>query len=90
MKNLARKSLLFDGQHIWIKKKGGLFDATMGAFDGAEVCEAVGKFLLYQFSKSYNKKDVGLYRDDGLAIFRNVSGRKNQKRYRKKDLKITA
>ena len=42
----ARKSLLFDGTHVWIKKKGGLFDVTMGAYDGAEVCELVGTFLL--------------------------------------------
>ena len=53
----------------------------MRAFDGAEVCEAVGNFLLYQLSKNYNKKDIGLYRDDGLTIFKNV--RKNKKRYTK-------
>ena len=75
----ARKSLLFNDQHVWIKKEGGLFDVTMGAFDGAEVCEAVGNFLLYQFSKNYNKKHIGLYRDDGLAIFKNVSGSKAEK-----------
>ena len=51
----------------------------MGAFDGAEVCEDVGNFLLYQLSKNYNKKDIGLYRDDGLAIFKNVSGSKAEK-----------
>ena len=51
----------------------------MGAFNGAEVCEAVGNFLLYQLSKNYNKKDIGLYRDDGLAIFKNVSGSKAEK-----------
>ena len=50
----SRKSLLFDGQHVWIKKEGRLFD--------------VGKFLLYQFSKNYNKKDIVLYRDNGLAV----------------------
>ena len=72
----ARKSLLFNGQQVWIKNKGGLFDATMGAFDGAEVCEAVGNF---QFSKNHDKKDIGLYRDDGLAIFKNVSGSKAEK-----------
>ena len=44
----GRKSLLFNGQHVWIKKEGGLFDVTMGAFDGAEACEVVGNFLLYQ------------------------------------------
>ena len=73
----ARKSLLFNGQHVWIKEEGRLFDVTMGAFDGAEVCEAVGKFLLYQHSKNYNKKHIGLYRDDG--IFKNVSGSKVEK-----------
>ena len=72
----ARKSLLFNGQHVWIKKKGGLFDVTMGAFDVAEVCEVVGNFLLYQLSKNYNKNDIGLYRDDGIAVFKNVSGSK--------------
>ena len=51
----------------------------MGAFDGAEVCEAVGNFLLYHLSKNYNKKDIGLYRDDGLAIFKNVSGSEAEK-----------
>ena len=42
----TRKSLLFNGQHIWIKKEGGLFDVTMGAFNGAEVCEAITKKIL--------------------------------------------
>ena len=31
----ARKSLLFNDQHVSIKKKGRLFDVTMGTFDGA-------------------------------------------------------
>ena len=75
----SSKFLLFNGQQVWIKKKGGLFDVIMGAFGGAEVCEAVGSFLLCQLSKNYNKKDIGLYRDDGLAIFKNVSGSKAEK-----------
>ena len=62
----------------------------MGAFDGAEVCEAVGNFLLYQLSKNYNKKYIGLYRGDGLAIFKNVSGSKAElKMIYKNYLKIT-
>ena len=75
----ARKSLLFDGPYVWIKKEGGLFNVTMGAFNGAEVCEAVGNFLLYQLSTDYNKKYIDLYRDDGLAIFKNFSGSKVEK-----------
>ena len=42
----ARKSHLFNQDHVWIKKDGGLFDVTMGAFDGAEVCELIGTYLL--------------------------------------------
>ena len=45
----------------------------MGAYDGAEVCELVGSFLLYALSLKYNQTNIGLYRDDGLAVFRNVS-----------------
>ena len=75
----ARKSLLFSSQHFWIKKEGRLFDVTMGAFDEAEVCEAVGNFLLYQLSKNYGKKDIDLCKDEGLAIFKNISGSKAAK-----------
>ena len=38
----------------------------MGSFDGAETCELVGSFLLSQLQ--HLDINVGLYRDDGLAI----------------------
>ena len=72
--NHARKSLLFDGSNTWIKKQGGLFDVSMGAYDGAEVCELVGTYMLNVLSKEYNKNDFGLYRDDGLAVLKKKSG----------------
>ena len=40
----ARKSLLFDEKDTWMKKQSGLFDVTMRAYDGAEVCELVGPY----------------------------------------------
>ena len=46
---------------------------TMGAYDGAEVFELAGIFILYQLLRIYNKNDIGLYRDDSLAVFRNTS-----------------
>ena len=46
----------------------------MGAYDGAKLCELVVTFLLHQLSNKYNKKDIGLYRDDGLAVYKNKSG----------------
>ena len=42
----ARKSLLYNTSEPWMKKDSGLFDVTMGAYDGTEVCELVGTFLL--------------------------------------------
>ena len=75
----ARKSLLYDNREPWMKKDSGLFDVTMGAYDGAEVCELVGTFLLYKLSLKYNKNNIGIYRDDGLAIFKNISGPKSEK-----------
>ena len=77
--NHARKSLLFNKQQTWIKKESGLFDVTMGAYDGAEVCELVGSFLLYALSLKYNKTNIGLHMYDGLTVFRNVSGRHCEK-----------
>ena len=46
----------------------------MGSFDGAEVCELVGIYILCFLAKLINKKDCGLYRDDVLLILQNVNG----------------
>ena len=68
----ARKSFFFNNYETWIKKNGGQLNATIGAYDGAEVCELVGIFLLFQLSQHYKREDFGLYRDDGLAISKNI------------------
>jgi hypothetical protein len=58
----ARKSLLFYNQQAWTKRNNTTtFDVTMGSFDGAEVCELVGLFILNTLEKRFGK-DVGLYR----------------------------
>ena len=64
----ARKSLLFNEEGTWMKKDG-LFDVTMRAYDGAEVRELVGTFLLDKICEKYEKNSIGLYRDDGLSVF---------------------
>ena len=63
----------YDHQN-WIKRDSHLFDVTMEVYDGAEVCELVGNYLLYELSKLNEKKDIGFYRDDGRAAFKNKSG----------------
>ena len=70
----VRKSLLFHDNLPWVKKQGSMFDVTMGSYDGAEVCELVGLYILYLISQEIDGIDVGLYRDDGLAITRNTIG----------------
>ena len=52
-----------------------MFDVTMGSFDGAEICDLVGLFLLHDLTKKFGNKFVGLYRDDGLAIIQSKSPR---------------
>ena len=42
----------------------------MGSADGAETCELIGTFLLNQLNRIIPKHEIGIYRDDGLAIVR--------------------
>ena len=69
----------------------------MSSHDGAEICELVGLFILNHLGKSFGKENIGLYRDDGLAIIKNKSARladKTRRELRKAfeqfGLKITA
>ena len=57
--------LFIDGKP-WIKKGNKLFDVSMGSWDGAEVADLVGLYLLSQLSDL--SLEIGLYRDDGLAV----------------------
>ena len=41
----------------------------MGSYDGAEVCELVGIYLLSLLAKYIDKNDSGSYRDDGLTCY---------------------
>ena len=95
----VRKSLLFHNDKVWVKNNNqhSLFDVTMGSYDGAEVCELVGLFLLNKLAVTFGKDKVGLYRDDGLLILRGTGGRQaDQARkklheiFKEHDLKVTA
>ena len=46
----------------------------MGSYDGAEICEFVGLYILSLLWKVYGIQNVGLYRDDGLACLHKISG----------------
>ncbi|GFR71214.1 inositol hexakisphosphate and diphosphoinositol-pentakisphosphate kinase 2 [Elysia marginata] len=61
----TKQTLLYYKNDPWCKKTS-CFDITMGSFDGAETCELVGLYLLAQLQSL--DVNVGLYRDDGLAV----------------------
>ena len=75
----ARKSLLFHNNRIWTKRNSdSTFDVTMGSYHGAEICELVGLYILHSLEERFGK-NIGLYRDDGLAVINTKSGRLSDK-----------
>ena len=85
----ARNTLLFYHKERWMAKNGEEdFYVPMGCHDGAEICELVGTFILNEIGPIMQEENnVGLYRDDGLGIFRNLS-RTNIDRKKKEIIKI--
>ena len=75
-----RKSVLYNDRELWVKKDGGSFDVTIRAYDGVEVCELISIYMLYLIRKKYDSKDIVLHRDEGLAVFKNVSGPGSEKK----------
>ena len=56
--NHSRKFLPFNNKQALIKKEKELLDVTMGAYIGAEVCELVGSYLIYQLSIKYKRHQL--------------------------------
>ena len=51
---------------------------TIGACEVAKVCELVGTFVSLFISEKYDKIFFWLYRDDGLGVIKNKSGRETE------------
>ena len=92
----CRKTFLFNNGEPWVKKgEKENFDVAMGSYDGAEICELVGLYLLHQMTSGkepiFKVEDVGLYRDDCLAIIKGsarVIEKKVKVLFMKENLKI--
>ena len=98
----CRKTFLYNEGQPWKKRGQENFDVPMGSHDGAEISELVGLYLLHKLTHGkgalFERKNVGLYRDDGLAIIKiKQSGRTAERSIKPKlnnlfnieDLKIT-
>jgi len=84
----SRKTLLFHKTEPCVKKSlEEDFDVPMGCYDGAEVCELVGSFILSKLSNVTRKENIGLYRDDGLGVFQNLP-RSSIERKKKEIVKV--
>ena len=69
--------MLFHDGNAWVKKEANpLFDITMGSYDEAEVCELVRLYLSGKLAPLIGTKNVGLYKDDGLAVIHQANGPK--------------
>ena len=77
----SRRTLLYDNEGTaWAKQDAkDQFDVSMGAYDGAEICELVGLYLLNDIEKKIKIRNIGLYRDDGLAAVTACPGTKMEK-----------
>ena len=72
--NHSWKSPLFKEQEARKEKGGNPFDVTIGAQNSIEICQPVGLVLRQKFQQLTKTKQFGPYRDDGLAIVKNMSG----------------
>ena len=72
---------MFDGSNR------SLFDVSMGAYNGGEMCKLVGS-TYNLLSKKYNKNDSGLYLHDGLAVLK-IQNRPQSEQVKRKIQKIS-
>ena len=95
----SRRTLLHDNKgNMWTKKEiKKQFDVSMGAFDGAEVCELIDLCIISTINESIKFESIGLYRDDGLAVLKSATGSESErmrkrliKTFQDNDLSITS
>ena len=72
------KSTIFYKNQTWEKiNTSNLFNVSMGSYNGAEVCNMVGLFMLNDIEKTniFQNNEFGIYKDDGLAVIQSKSPR---------------
>ena len=76
----SRQTLLFYDKQPWVKKTGTEnFDVPMGCYDGAEVCELVGCYILNQLSTVMRKELVGWYYEKNVRTRNRAKTKTNNK-----------
>ena len=62
----TKKSLIFSNGQVWEKKGRKPFDVTMGSWDGAEVADLVGLYLLFLLKdlKLHDRAEIEQYSEN--------------------------
>ena len=66
-----------------MKKGESNFNIILSAYNATEVWELIGIFMLSILSKHISKNHIELYRDDSLAISKNLSRSRSRKTQQK-------
>ena len=70
----SRNTFLFNKNQPTVKKSGNEeFNVPMGCFDGAELCEIIGIYILTKLQRVLQKDNARLYRDHGLGVTKELS-----------------
>ena len=70
----SRNTLLFNKNQSSAKKSGNEeFDVPMGCFDGAELCEIIGIYIL-KIQRVLHRDNAGLYKNDGFGVTKELPG----------------
>ena len=51
----------------------------MGSYDGTQVCELVGLYIISLLAEFITQQEVGLYRDDGLIVIKKFNGKQTDR-----------
>ena len=71
--------LLFNKNEVWVKKDNPDFDVIMGSYDRGGGMWVSRLYLLDILRKKFGDNKIGLYLDDGLIYFQNLSGPESEK-----------
>ena len=80
----ARKFFLFHSNQPLVRRDSNTFDIKMEVYNGNEIYELMGIFMLSLLGKKYSSNNRGLYCDDKLSVFRNISRQQAEKHKKKK------
>ena len=68
IKHTCKAISTFNKKTLIKKENSNFFKVPMGSFFSAELCYIIGLYALSKLEYVYDPKEIGLYRDDGLAI----------------------